>query len=388
MANNVIFKTDFSPEELRRYGRHFVLPEVGSEGQNKLKASRVLVVGAGGLGSAAALYLGAVGIGRMGIVDSDTVDLSNLQRQILYSTTDVGRRKTDIAGKRITELNPHVEVILHSERLTRDNAMRILDEYDVVIDGTDNFVTRYLVNDACVLLKKPYVFGSIFRFEGQATVFNAAGGPCYRCLHAEPPPAGLVPTCAEGGVLGVLPGIIGSIQAAEAIKLILGFGRSLAGRLLLLDAVAMEFRELKISRNKSCPICGDNPTITTLIDYEEFCSMKQEAAQENPGARTDITVQQLKERMDRGEDLLLLDVRQPYEYQLARLNALLIPLDQLGQRLSELDRKKEIVVYCHSGMRSAFASKFLREQGFDKVQNLLGGIDAWSVHIDPSLVRY
>jgi len=379
---------DFSPEELGRYGRHFVLPEVGSEGQKKLKSSRILVIGAGGLGSPAALYLAAAGIGRLGIVDSDVVELSNLQRQILYGTADVGSRKTDIAGRRITELNPHVDVALYSERLTRDNAMRILGEYDVVIDGTDNFTTRYLVNDACVFLKKPYIYGSIFRFEGQATVFGAAGGPCYRCLHPEPPPVGLVPTCAEGGVLGVLPGIIGSIQAAEAIKLILGIGASLAGRLLLLDAVAMEFRELRITRNKSCPVCGDNPTITNLMDYEEFCGMKQETAQEISGVRTDITAQQLKERMDRGDNILLLDVRQPHEYQLVRLNAQLIPLDQLGQRLSELDRKKDIVVYCHSGMRSAFAAKLLREQGFDNVQNLLGGIDAWSVHIDPSLVRY
>lgn len=388
MVNNVNNMTDFSPEELRRYGRHFILPEVGSEGQNKLKASRVLVIGAGGLGSPVALYLAAAGVGTLGIVDSDTVDLSNLQRQILYGTTDVGKRKTDIAGKRISELNPHVEVTLHSERLTRDNAMRILGEYDVVIDGTDNFATRYLVNDACVLLKKPYVFGSIFRFEGQATVFNSAGGPCYRCVHPDPPPERLVPTCAEGGVLGVLPGIIGSIQAAEAIKLILGLGGSLAGRLLLLDAVAMQFRELKIARKKSCPVCGDNPSVTSLIDYEEFCNLKEELAPEDFKYRADITVQQLKERIDRGDNILLLDVRQPYEYQLVRLNALLIPLDQLGQRLNELDRTREIVVYCHSGVRSAYAANFLREQGFGIVQNLLGGIDAWSVHIDPSLVRY
>ena len=380
-------EASLSPEELQRYSRHLILPEVGVEGQKKLKEARVLLVGAGGLGSPLGLYLAAAGVGRIGLVDFDTVDFSNLQRQVLYGTKDVGRRKLAAASERITDINPHVEVVPYETHLTSENALDIFPDYDLVVDGTDNFPTRYLVNDACVLTGKPNVYGSIFRFEGQVSVFATAEGPCYRCLYAEPPPPGLVPSCAEGGVLGVLPGIVGTIQANEAIKMILGVGEPLVGRLLLFDALRMRFRELCVRKNPACPICGPNATIRKLIDYEAFCGVRPEA----PRAQndTEVTALELKARLDRGERPVVVDVREPYEHAICRIpGTTLIPLREIPARHGELDPNAEIVVHCKHGQRSAQAAGFLREHGFSKVRNLRGGIDAWARDVDPTMARY
>ena len=377
-----------SQEESKRYGRHLIMPEVGLDGQMKLKTSSVLMVGAGGLGSPLGLYLAAAGIGRIGIVDFDVVELSNLQRQILHSTGDVGRLKLESAKERIAAVNPHVHVETYQTRLTSENALEILKGYDVVVDGTDNFPTRYLVNDACVLLKKPNVYGSIFRFEGQASVFYAEKGPCYRCLYSEPPPPGLVPSCAEGGVLGVLPGIIGTIQATETIKLLIGIGTPLIGRLLLLDALAMQFRELKLRKNPDCPICGEHPTISHLIDYEAFCGITPLATNRESLREFEITVDELKKKLDNGDDVFVLDVREPHEFRIVNINGHLIPLNELPQRVNELDSSKEIVVLCHHGMRSAHAVDFLKQVGFKNVKNLVGGIDQWAARVEPALPRY
>jgi sulfur-carrier protein adenylyltransferase/sulfurtransferase len=374
-------------DEIRRYGRHLIMPEVGLEGQKKLKSSSVLLIGAGGLGSPAALYLAAAGVGRIGIVDFDVVDQSNLQRQILHGTESVGKPKLESATERIHSVNPYVKVEPYQTQLNSENALDILRNYDVIVDGTDNFPTRYLVNDACVLLHKPNVYGSIFRFEGQASVFYADRGPCYRCLYSEPPPPGLVPSCAEGGVLGVLPGIIGTMQAIETVKLILGIGEPLIGRLLLFDALKAEFRELKLRKNPECPICGENPTIYELIDYEAFCGITPEVPTNGHGAK-EITVEELKERLDRNDDIFLLDVREPHEYEIANLGAMLIPLNDLPKRVNELDSSKEIVVHCASGIRSARAVNLLSDLGFKKVKNLVGGINAWADKIDAAMAKY
>ena len=374
-----------SHEEVLRYSRHLILPDVGVEGQRKLKAARVLLVGAGGLGSPAALYLAAAGVGTIGIVDFDVVDTTNLQRQILHGTQSVGIPKLESARQRIEDLNPNVHVETLETRLTSENALDIIREYDIVADGTDNFPTRYLVNDACVLLGKPNVYGSIFRFEGQASVFYAKEGPCYRCLYAEPPPAGLVPSCAEGGVLGVLPGIIGSIQALETIKLILGRGETLIGRLLLFDALRLKFRELKLERDPDCPVCGRNPTVTSLIDYEAFCGVTAEPAYEG----AEISALDLKAELDAGKPIVLVDVREPHEQEITQIDgARLIPLGELPDRLGELDDHAEIVTHCHHGGRSLKALEILHAAGFSKVRSLRGGIDAWAVNIDPEMPRY
>lgn len=388
MEEGRIASVELQAEEYRRYARHMVLPEFGVAGQHKLKGSRVLVVGAGGLGSPVLFYLAAAGVGTIGIVDFDLVDESNLQRQIIHSTNDVGRRKLVSASEKVTALNPHCSVIPFEASLTSKNALTILKEFDVIVDGTDNFPTRYLVNDACVLLGKPNVYGSIFRFEGQASVFCLKDGPCYRCLYPAPPPPDMVPNCAEGGVLGVLPGLVGSIQATEAIKLLAGIGKTLSGRLLLIDALTMHLREMKLKRDPDCPMCGSHPTIRALIDYEEFCGVKPKQSKEEELVTAELTVRELKERLDKGEELFLLDVRETYEYEIANLNGHLIPLRQLKVRLGELDPTKEIIVYCHVGGRSARAVDFLRQNGFPKARNLEGGIDAWSVEIDPSVPRY
>ena len=388
MTSFVDKKIQLSREELIRYHRHIIMPEVGLAGQMKLKASRVLIVGAGGLGSPAALYLAAAGIGKLGIVDFDVVDVTNLQRQILYSTNDVGRPKLEAARESIKGINPNVEIHTYDARLTSDNALIILRDYDVIVDGTDNFPTRYLVNDACVLLGKPNVYGSIFRFEGQITVFDAKQGPCYRCLYASPPPPGLVPSCAESGVLGVLPGIIGSLQALETIKILIGKDRPLIGRLLLFDALKNTFRELTLRKNPDCPICGNHPTIHALIDYEQFCGGTPSPQKEKQDNQDEITPEKLKQRLDRGDDMFILDVREPHEYEIAHLNGYLIPLGELPQRLSELQPSHEIIVYCRTGRRSAKAVDFLKHNGFHRVRNLIGGIDAWAERIDPSLQRY
>jgi len=385
---------ELTRDELSRYARHLILPEVGVEGQQKLKAARVLCVGAGGLGSPLALYLAAAGIGKLGLVDFDVVDASNLQRQILHTTRDVGRKKLDSAEEKLATLNPAVHVVKHETMLSSANALEILKDYDIVADGTDNFPTRYLVNDACVLLGKPNVYGSVFRFEGQASVFATREGPCYRCLYPEPPPPGTVPSCAEGGVLGILPGFIGIIQATEVIKLILGKGETLVGRLLLVDALAMRFRELKLKKNPECPVCGLHPTVTALIDYQEFCGIKPES---NPGSSQETTlkngipqmaVQELKVRRDRGEDLFVLDVREPYEYQIANIGGTLIPQNEVPQRLAEIDRNREIVVQCRSGGRSQRIAEFLAQQGYANVKTLAGGILAWADAIDPKIMKY
>jgi molybdopterin/thiamine biosynthesis adenylyltransferase/rhodanese-related sulfurtransferase len=377
-----------SREEFRRYGRHLIMPEVGLEGQQRLKAASVLLVGAGGLGSPAALYLAAAGVGRIGIVDFDVVDLSNLQRQIIHSTENVGRPKLESAAERLHAVNPNIEVVPFETQLSSENALEILKDFDVIVDGTDNFPTRYLVNDACVLLKKPNVYGSIFRFEGQASVFYAEKGPCYRCLYPEPPPPGLVPSCAEGGVLGVLPGIVGAIQAAETLKLLLGIGDVLIGRLLLFDALAMQFRQLKLRKNPECPICGDHPTISELVDYEAFCGTSVREADSGDGSIPSISVRELRDRLDRGANLFILDVREPHEYQMVNLKGHLIPLGELPKRINELDSSRDIVVHCHTGVRSATAVRFLRQMGFTKAVNLAGGIDRWAVEVDPKIVRY
>jgi adenylyltransferase/sulfurtransferase len=381
-----------SAQEVARYSRHLIMPEVGVEGQKRLKAGSVLLIGAGGLGSPLALYLAAAGVGRIGLVDFDVVDFSNLQRQVLHGTPDVGRPKLHSARDRLRAINPDVQVDLHETRLSSANALELFRPYDIVIDGTDNFPTRYLVNDACVLLKKPNVYGSIFRFDGQASVFYPGKGPCYRCLYPEPPPPGEVPSCAEGGVLGVLPGLVGCIQATEGIKLLLGQGSPLVGRLLLYDALEMSFREMKVRRNPNCPVCGEKPTITALIDYEQFCGMRGAEAPAPvvaAAAGGSITVEELKARLDRGEDVFILDVRNPPEVAICRLpGSRVIPLPSLAERVGELDREREMVVHCKSGMRSQKAIQFLREQGFRKLKNLEGGILAWADRVDRSMPKY
>ncbi len=380
-------KDVLTPAEIKRYSRHLILPEVGMAGQLKLKRSSALVVGAGGLGNPLLQYLGAAGVGRIGIVDFDTIDPTNLQRQVMYATKDVGRKKLEVAKERVQAINPNVDVQTFDTRLTSENALDVFKDYDVVIDGTDNFPTRYLVNDAAVLLGKPNVYGSIFRFEGQASVFWASKGPCYRCLYAEPPPPGLVPSCAEGGVLGVLPGIVGSIQAIETIKVLLGKGDTLVGRLLVFDAMKMKFRELKLRKNPECPVCGAHPTIRELIDYEEFCGLN--APSEQVSEEFLITPDELKGKIDDGAGVVLLDVREPMEWEIAHLdNAVLMPVAQVPSRVNELSTADEIVVYCKSGVRSARVTNFLRELGFRKVKNLVGGIDEWADRVDPEMPRY
>jgi adenylyltransferase/sulfurtransferase len=377
-------KVSFSSSEFARYSRHIIMPEVGLEGQSKLKSASVLIVGAGGLGTPSATYLAAAGVGRIGIVDFDVIEKSNLHRQVLYTEQDIGKSKADIAKARLLEINPNIRVEVHKVRLDSSNALEILGAYDIILDGTDNFPTRYLVNDACVLLGKPNVYASIFRFEGQASVFYAREGPCYRCLYPEPPPPGSVPSCAEGGVLGVLPGIMGSIQAAEAIGLILGKGKPLIGRLVLFDVLDMTFKELKLRKNPGCSVCGPNPTVTKLIDYEAFCGVE-----EGLGEELEVSPKELKEEIDNGRDVVVLDVREPFEYEIAHLNnAKLIPLGQLAAHVNELDTARPIVVYCHTGQRSAQAVKLLNGLGFKKAKNLKGGIKAWGNEVDPTIQMY
>jgi sulfur-carrier protein adenylyltransferase/sulfurtransferase len=380
-------ETILNNDEILRYSRHLIMPEVGMEGQQKLKAARVLCIGAGGLGSPLVLYLAAAGVGTLGIVDFDVVDYTNLQRQIIHSTADVGRKKLDSAAEKLEGINPLVNIRKFETRLSSENALALFKEFDIIADGTDNFPTRYLVNDACVLTGKPNVYGSIFRFEGQASVFAMEEGPCYRCLYPEPPPPGLVPSCAEGGVLGILPGLVGVIQATETIKLILGQGESLIGRLLLVDALGMKFRELKLRKNPDCPACGAHPTITRLIDYNEFCGIRGEEKPVEAGV-PEIQVEELKRRLDAGEDVFVLDVREPHEYQICNINGYLIPLGDLPKRVHELDSSREIVAHCRSGVRSAKAVNFLRQTGFTKVHNLAGGILAWADRVDPKMPKY
>jgi molybdopterin/thiamine biosynthesis adenylyltransferase/rhodanese-related sulfurtransferase len=385
-------------EEIARYSRHLILPEVGMEGQQRLKAAKVLCVGTGGLGAPLLLYLAAAGVGTLGLVDFDTVDASNLHRQVIHSTPDIGRPKLDSAADKLNALNPEVRVVKHNTMLTSANAMEILADYDIVADGTDNFQTRYLVNDASVLSGKPNVYASIFRFEGQASVFGAPDGPCYRCLYPEPPPPGLVPSCAEGGVLGILPGLLGVIQATEVVKLILnvkdkGTGEPLIGRLLLVDALGMRFRELKLRKNPDCPVCGTHPTVTKLIDYDQFCGITPPAKETTQVANVQngvpqIGPEELKRRQTAGEDVFVLDVREPHEYQIANIGGHLIPLNDLPKRIGELDREKNIVVQCKSGGRSQRGAEFLQQQGFTHVENLAGGITAWSEKVDPSIPKY
>ena len=381
---------ELTSDELVRYSRHIILPEVGIEGQRRLKAAKVLCVGAGGLGSPLAFYLAAAGIGTLGLVDFDVVDASNLQRQILYSTRDLGRKKLDSAAEKLTALNPSLNVVKHETILTSANALEIIKDYDIVADGTDNFPTRYLVNDACVLLGKPNAYGSIFRFEGQASVFGVKDGPCYRCLYPEPPPPGLVPNCAEGGVLGILPGLVGIIQATEVIKLILGQGNTLVGRFLLVDALSMKFRELKLRKNPECPVCGTNPTVTQLIDYQQFCGIVPETKEEKTmkNGITQMSVNEFKQRRDQGDNLFLLDVREPYEYQIAQIGGTLIPQNDVPNRLAEIPRDREVVVQCRSGARSQRIAEFLKQSGYTNVSNLAGGILAWADQIDPTVTKY
>ena len=381
---------ELTTDDLSRYSRHLILPEVGMEGQRRIKAARVLCVGTGGLGSPLVLYLAAAGVGTLGLVDFDVVDASNLQRQIIHSTKDIGHTKIDSAAEKLTALNPAIRIVKHETMLTSANALEIMKDYDIVADGTDNFPTRYLVNDACVLLGKPNVYGSIFRFEGQASVFATEAGPCYRCLYPEPPPPGLVPSCAEGGVLGILPGLVGVIQATEVIKLILGKGDSLVGRLLLVDALNMRFRELKLRKNPDCPVCGTNPTVTALIDYEHFCGIIPETPQEKnvKNGIPQITVKEFKARRDAGDDIFLLDVREPYEYQIAQIGGTLIPQNDVPNRLVEIPRDREIVVQCRSGARSQRIAELLKQSGYTQVVNLAGGILAWSDEIDPTVQKY
>ena len=379
---------ELSHDEIKRYSRHLIMPEVGMTGQKKLKKASVLCVGAGGLGSPLAFYLTAAGVGRIGIVDFDVVEFSNLQRQILHTTDDVGRSKLDSAADKLKALNPNVNVELHETRLTSENALQLFEKYDIIVDGTDNFPTRYLVNDACVLTGKPNVYGSIFRFEGQASIFATSDGPCYRCLYPEPPPPGLVPSCAEGGVLGILPGLVGLVQATETIKLILEKGNSLVGRLLLFDALGMKFRELKLKKDPQCPVCGENATIKALIDYEEFCGIGPEV-EESPTGIDEVTAKELKEELDQGQDPYILDVRNPVEYEISRIEGShLIPLDQLLNRLNELDSARDIVAHCRTGARSAKAIEMLQEAGFRKLRNLKGGVLAWADDVDPTMAKY
>jgi adenylyltransferase/sulfurtransferase len=376
-----------SNDEILRYSRHLIMPEVGMEGQQKLKAARVLCIGTGGLGSPLSLYLTAAGVGTIGLVDFDVVDYTNLQRQVIHSTPDVGRKKLDSASDKLTAINPFVNIVKYETRLSSANALDIFRDFDIIADGTDNFPTRYLVNDACVLTGKPNVYGSIFRFEGQASVFATEEGPCYRCLYPEPPPPGLVPSCAEGGVLGILPGLVGIIQATEVIKLILGKGEPLIGRLLLVDALGMKFRELKLRKNPECPACGTHRTVIKLIDYNEFCGIRGEEKPVSAGV-PEISVEEFKRRRDAGENLFVLDVREPHEYQICNLGGYLIPLNDLPQRVNELDSSAEIVAHCKMGGRSAKAVQFLQQAGFKKVHNLTGGITAWSERIDPKVPKY
>jgi adenylyltransferase/sulfurtransferase len=384
-------------DEIKRYSRHLIMPEVGVDGQRRLKAGSVLCIGAGGLGSPAAMYLAAAGVGRIGMIDFDVVDFSNLQRQIIHGTSSVGRSKLASAKDRLNDINPHVQIDTYEASLSSENALELFEPYDVILDGTDNFPTRYLTNDACVLLGKPNAYGSIFRFEGQASVFGTKEGPCYRCLYPEPPPPGLVPSCAEGGVLGVLPGIIGMVQATEALKLILGIGEPLIGRFLIYDALRMKFRELKLRKDPDCPVCGLHPTVTKLIDYEEFCglrpSVEAEAAAAVSAANAkpayEITAQELKQRLDKGDKLTLLDVREPNEFQINRIpGGQLIPLGEVPRRTAELDPDEEVVVYCKMGGRSAKAADYLRSVGFKRVLNLRGGVLDWVDKVDPSQPKY
>jgi sulfur-carrier protein adenylyltransferase/sulfurtransferase len=382
-----------SNEEVKRYSRHLIMPEVGVEGQEKLKKGSVLCIGAGGLGSPAALYLAAAGVGTIGIVDFDVVDYSNLQRQVIHGTSDVGRSKLASAKDRLLELNPHINIETYETALSSKNALELFKPYDVILDGTDNFPTRYLTNDACVLLGKPNAYGSIFRFEGQASVFATKDGPCYRCLYPEPPPPGLVPSCAEGGVLGVLPGVVGTIQATEAIKLIMGIGEPLIGRFLIYDALRMKFRELKLKKDPDCPVCGTHPTVTALIDYEQFCGVAPAATEVAVSTansnETETDVKELKRKIDAKEDFFLLDVREPNEYQIGKIpGSTLIPLGEVPQRVNEIPRDKEIIVHCKMGGRSAKAAAFLRTQGYTNVKNLKGGILDWSDKVDPTVPKY
>ena len=386
-------QTELNAEEIKRYSRHLIMPEVGMDGQKKLKAGSVLCIGAGGLGSPAAMYMAAAGVGRIGIVDFDVVDFSNLQRQLLHGTSSVGKSKLVSARERLQDLNPHIEIETYETTVTSDNALDLFKNYDVILDGTDNFPTRYLVNDACVLTGKPNAYGSIFRFEGQASVFGTKEGPCYRCLYPEPPPPGLVPSCAEGGVLGVLPGIIGVIQATEAIKLVTGIGEPLIGRFLIYDALKMRFRELKLRKDPDCPVCGTHPTVTKLIDYEQFCGIRPEpAAAQQAGAAVnewETTSVDLKTRLDAGDDVLILDVREPNEYQICKIpGSVLIPLGELPRRYAELPKDKDIVAHCKMGGRSAKATEFLQSVGFKRVKNLKGGILDWIDRVDPSQPKY
>ena len=379
-------------EEVARYSRHLIMPEVGMKGQLKLKAAKVLCVGAGGLGSPVLLYLAAAGVGQLGLVDFDEVDYSNLHRQIIHGTPDVGRSKLDSAKARLNALNPEVDVVTYEMALSSENALGLFADYDLVIDGTDNFPTRYLVNDACVLQGKPNIYGSIFRFEGQASVFASPDGPCYRCLYPEPPPPGLVPSCAEGGVLGILPGVIGTLQATEAIKVILGVGEPLIGRFLIFDALKMRFRELKLRKDPDCPVCGEHPTVTQLIDYEQFCGVTPGATAAAPSStdgEDEATVDELKTRLDQHESFLLLDVREPQEFEICRIpGSVLIPLGDLPSRLSELEGRDDMIVHCKSGVRSGKAVRLLREAGYSKARNLKGGILAWINRIDPTMPKY
>ncbi|MBI3088332.1 MAG: molybdopterin-synthase adenylyltransferase MoeB [Candidatus Omnitrophica bacterium] len=376
-------------EQILRYSRHLIMPEVGVQGQEKLVNAKILLIGAGGLGSPLGLYLAAAGVGKLGIVDFDTVDFTNLQRQIIHRTEDVGRLKVESAKERINAVNPEVQVETYNTRLSRGNVLDLITGYDLVVDGTDNFPTRYLVNDACVFQKKPNIYGSIFRFDGQATVFYPFKGPCYRCLYPEPPPPGMVPSCAEGGVLGVLPGVIGLIQATEAVKLIMGQGEPLIGRLLLYNALKMEFREVRLRRNPNCPVCGDHPTITELIDYEQFCGIGRGEEAQAGTTEFDLKPREVKELLEKDKKAVLLDVREPHEYEICHIEgAKLIPLGELHLRANELDTADTIVVHCHHGPRSQQAIKVLEHFGFKKVKHLHGGIDAWAEDVDPELARY
>jgi adenylyltransferase/sulfurtransferase len=379
-----------TPPEIARYSRHLIMPEVAMEGQKRLKASSVLLIGAGGLGSPLGLYLAAAGVGHIGLVDFDVVDFSNLQRQVLHTTRDVGRRKLESADEHLRAINPEIEITTYETRISSANASELIRPYDVVIDGTDNFPTRYLVNDACVLAGKPNVYGSIFRFDGQASVFYPPYGPCYRCLYPEPPPPGMVPSCAEGGVLGILPGVIGCIQATEAIKLILGKGDTLVGRLLLYDALEMRFRELTVRRDPRCALCGDNPSITQLIDYEQFCGIRgQEETGPQLGSQWETSVEEVQARLQHGDEFDILDVRNPEEWQICHIEgAKLIPLPELPARVHELDSAREMIVHCKSGVRSAKAVALLREAGFRKIKNMRGGITEWARKIDPRMPTY
>ncbi len=380
-----------SQEEVLRYSRHLIMPEVGVEGQEKLKNASVLLIGCGGLGSPLGLYLSAAGIGRLGLVDFDVIDFTNLQRQVMFGTSDVGRSKAEVSKERICQINPNVQVTVYKEKFSSENALKIIKDYDYVIDGTDNFPTRYLVNDACVFLKKPNIYGSIFRFEGQLTIFWGEKGPCYRCLYPEPPPPGMVPSCAEGGVLGILPGIIGLLQATETIKLILGKGDAMIGRLLLFNALDMKFREVKLQKDPECPVCSKNPTITELVDYEQFCGigLGQEEATVSRDGIHEITAKDLKTKMDHKENFVLVDVREPHEYQIAKIpGARLIPLGEITQRARELDTADDIVVHCRSGARSAKAIQQLQKMGFKRLSNLKGGILAWSDDVDSTVLKY